>query len=55
MPADEHGHINVHNVAIFEGSALLRVRNVPEFVSGKKFNSLIRDPVTENIVDARTT
>ena len=55
IPADVHGHVNVHDVAIFEGSALLRVRTVSGSVSEKKFNSLIRDPVTENVVDARTT
>ena len=55
MPADVHGHVNVHDVAIFEGSALLRVRDVSEFVSEAKFNSLIWDPVTENVIDARTT
>ena len=54
MTADVHGHVNIYDVAIFEGSALLRVRNVSEFVSEKRFNSLIWDPVTENVVDART-
>jgi len=32
MPVKVHGDVDIHNVTIFEGSATLKVRIVPEFI-----------------------
>lgn len=54
VPINVHSYIDIHDVAIFEGPAMLKVRIIPEFAREKEFNSLVRDPVTEDVVDART-
>jgi hypothetical protein len=55
MSVNVHGHVDVHNVTILEGPTGLEMRSVSEFVWEKKRNSLVWDPVTEDVVDARTT
>ena len=47
-------YIDVYNITIFERSARWRLRKIPDIIV-KRDNSLVWDPVTQNIVDARAT
>ena len=50
-----HGYIDIHNVAILERAAWLEISIVSGLNLEGKRNSLVWNPVTKNIVDARTT
>ena len=54
ISAKVHGHIDVHNITVFEGSAILQMRTLRESIQEKGVRSLVWDSMTQDIVDART-
>jgi hypothetical protein len=53
IPAGVHGDVDVHNVTVLKGPTM-EDKSRSGVHSRKEVNSLVWDPVTNDIVDART-
>lgn len=54
ISVEVNGNIDIHNVAILERPAKLKMRIIVR-MNSHEANSLVWDPVAQDIVDARAT